>query len=296
MSEVGVRKQRKLVVTNPGDDSDDDRHRYIYKPPPLPPTPAPPIPAPLSTRVRRGPPSHPSSLSSPSSTSDPARDESIQSTPPPSTPGLVQEEPSPDRTDIRSFPRPHIRPATPKEPVADHVLILVTTDSEHYVNVDISGAPNPAFIRECVFTKVCGFLLNIFAEEDQAHFAIYRTEIGSFATSDALSDDRLFDLCREYGDAKGSLKLLVSHSSARVHEPLPPRPTSALSRRQARLYLHLFPSPMLPSSPVLDPAPAPVPTPCLPPARTSMARHLVTMQTPSAIRMGLWYPTATAAQ
>ncbi|KAJ6519735.1 MAP kinase [Mycena sanguinolenta] len=220
MSEVGGRRQRKmqLVVVNPNEDSDDG-HPYIYKPPPLPPTPAP-----LSTRVRRYPPSHPSSLSSPSSTSDPARDESIQSTPPPSTPGLVQEEPSPDRTDIRSFPRPHIRPASPKEPVADHVLILVTTDSEHYVNVDISGATNPAFIRECVFTK-----LNIFAEEDQAHFSIYRTEIGSFATSDALGDDRLFDLCREFGDQKGSLKLLVSHSSARVHEPLPPRPTSALS-------------------------------------------------------------------
>ncbi|KAJ7783696.1 MAP kinase [Mycena maculata] len=109
--------------------------------------------------------------------------------------------------------------------VSDRVLILVTADSERYVNVDISGAANPAFIRECVFTK-----LNIFDEEDQSHFSIYRTEIGSFAIGDALSDEKLFELCRELGDEKGSLKLLVSHSSARVHEPPPAlRPASSLS-------------------------------------------------------------------
>ncbi|KAJ7900257.1 MAP kinase [Mycena olivaceomarginata] len=136
----------------------------------------------------------------------------------------LAEESSPDRAHIGAFPRPPIRPPTPKDPVADRVLILVTADSERYVNVDISGATNPAFIRERVFTK-----LNIFDEEDQAHFSIYRTEIGSFATSDALSGDRLFDLCREFGDDKGSLKLLVSHSSAHVQEPPPPRPPSALS-------------------------------------------------------------------
>ncbi|CAK5280497.1 unnamed protein product [Mycena citricolor] len=107
--------------------------------------------------------------------------------------------------------------------VADRVLILVTADSERYVNVDISGASNPAFIRERVFTK-----LNIYDDEDQSYFSIYRTEIGSLATSDALSDEKLFSLCRDFGDEKGSLKLLVSHSSARVHEPLPPL-NSALS-------------------------------------------------------------------
>ncbi|KAJ6621648.1 hypothetical protein B0H10DRAFT_2016874 [Mycena sp. CBHHK59/15] len=98
--------------------------------------------------------------------------------------------------------------------VSDRVLILVTADSERYVNVDISGATNPAFIRECVFTK-----LNIFDEEDQSHFSIYRTEIGSFAIGEALRDEKLFDLCRELGDDKGSLKLL----------PSPPRSSSSLS-------------------------------------------------------------------
>ncbi|KAJ6575023.1 hypothetical protein B0H19DRAFT_623877 [Mycena capillaripes] len=219
MSEAGRKPRRvqKLFVANPGSDSDDDpKPYYRYNPPPLPPAPAP-----LSTRVPRYPPSHPSSLSSPSSTSDPAHDDSTQSTPPPSTPGLGQDDLGPDRSDIRAFPRPRIRPPSPKEPAPDRLLILVTGDSERYVGVDITDAPNPAFIRECVFTK-----LNIH-DDDQAHFSIYRTEIGSFAIGDALSDDRLFELCRERGDDKGSLKLLVSHSSARVHEP--PLPPPALS-------------------------------------------------------------------
>lgn len=42
---------------------------------------------------------------------------------------------------------------SPTDP-ADRILILVTADSERYVNVDITGAKNPGFIRECVFTKV----------------------------------------------------------------------------------------------------------------------------------------------
>ncbi|KAJ6604566.1 MAP kinase [Mycena vulgaris] len=269
MSEAGRKPRRvQLFVANPGSDSSDDEgarpypypNLYRYHPPPLPPTPSP-----LTTRVPHYPSSHPS-LSSPSSTSSPAQDES---TPPPSTPGVSQPAldlladtptdlppfPYPDRTEsatdkprpLRTTPfnlRPRPLAASPRRPtssptastpdsysshtsnstVSDRVLILVTADSERYVNVDISGATNPAFIRECVFTK-----LNIFDEEDQLHFSIYRTEIGSFAIGDALTDDKLFDLCRELGDEKGSLKLLVSHSSARVHEPPPTRPSGSLS-------------------------------------------------------------------
>ncbi|KAF7337901.1 Pkinase-domain-containing protein [Mycena venus] len=112
-------------------------------------------------------------------------------------------------------------------PTARRQILLVTADSERYINVDISGATNPAFIRERVFTK-----LNIYDEEDQARFSIYRTELGSYATSNALSDDHLFDLCRELGDGKGTLKLLVSHSSARVHEPPLRPPERPLSDQQ----------------------------------------------------------------
>ncbi|OBZ79437.1 hypothetical protein A0H81_00826 [Grifola frondosa] len=95
----------------------------------------------------------------------------------------------------------------------EKVIVLVTADAEKFNTVDITGAMTPAFIRERIFTK-----LQI-SDEDQSRFSIYPTEIGMFATGDALSDEELFDLYRERGDANGSLKLLVSYTSAPVHEP-----------------------------------------------------------------------------
>jgi len=59
------------------------------------------------------------------------------------------------------------------------------------------------------------------SDENQAHFSIYRTEVGSFAIGDALVDEHLFELCRDYGDAYASLKFMVSHTSAAVHESPP---------------------------------------------------------------------------
>ena len=56
------------------------------------------------------------------------------------------------------------------------------------------------------------------SDENQAHFSIYRTEVGSFAIGDALADEHLFELCRDHGDAYASLKFMVSHTSAAVHE------------------------------------------------------------------------------
>ena len=56
------------------------------------------------------------------------------------------------------------------------------------------------------------------SDEDQTKFAIYRTEIGQFAIGSALTDEELFDLYRDRGDQTGNLKLLVSHTSATVHE------------------------------------------------------------------------------
>jgi mitogen-activated protein kinase kinase kinase len=49
--------------------------------------------------------------------------------------------------------------------------------------------------------------------------------MGAYAIGDALTDEKLFPLCRDQGDAKGSLKFFVSHSSAQVHEK-PLRPSS----------------------------------------------------------------------
>nr|WCD39453.1 Ste11-1 [Ganoderma boninense]VWO94206.1 STE/STE11/BCK1 protein kinase [Ganoderma boninense] len=97
----------------------------------------------------------------------------------------------------------------------EKVIVLVTTDAENLHVVDITGAMTPAFIRERIFTK-----LQI-SDEDQAKFAIYRTEIGQFAIGDALTDDELFGLYKDFGDQTGQLKLLVSHTSASVHEPGP---------------------------------------------------------------------------
>ena len=56
------------------------------------------------------------------------------------------------------------------------------------------------------------------SDENQAHFSIYRTEVGSYAIGDALTDEHLFELCRDHGDAYASLKFMVSHTSAAVHE------------------------------------------------------------------------------
>jgi hypothetical protein len=100
-------------------------------------------------------------------------------------------------------------------PLPDKIVILVTVDAERYVNVDISAAPNSACVRELVFSK-----LNIFDDETMSQFSIYQTEIGAkFVIGDALTDEGLFELCKDQGDSKGSLKLLVSHSSVDVHEP-----------------------------------------------------------------------------
>lgn len=108
--------------------------------------------------------------------------------------------------------------------VSDKVLIVVTTDSDWYVTVDISSAKSAAVIRECIFNK-----LNIL-DEDQFHFSIYQTEMGAFAIGDALTDEKLFSLCHQQGDTKGSLKFFVSHSSAAVHEqPLRPRSPTAVT-------------------------------------------------------------------
>ncbi|KAF9076192.1 hypothetical protein BDP27DRAFT_1414728 [Rhodocollybia butyracea] len=244
MSEAVRARQRVFHVTNRGSDSESSdeeapvqNQKYSLSLPPQT-RPGPPLTTNISRGTKNKPERH--SPSSPSSASSPA----VEDTPPPSTPGvsgnsidLTADDPHIVSSYDPPAPRPHMfglfkfnrqpkRPSTsPTVSTADdRILILVTADSERYVNVEITGARSPAFIRECVFTK-----LNIYDEEDQARFSIYQTEIGAYATSEALSDDRLFELCRTMGDGRGTLKFLVSHSSATVHEqplhpvrPLPP--------------------------------------------------------------------------
>ncbi|KAI0800997.1 hypothetical protein C8Q74DRAFT_459762 [Fomes fomentarius] len=317
---VGRRPQprRVLVVSNRSSSDEDVGHptpepRTIYQNHPPRPLPVPSRPTPstehfpharnesgpnsnimptplLTNSLYRSPRSVHSNPSSPSSASSPA----VESTPPPSTPGLstiqVNEEGTgtfrqemftpmvaKDRHEntaqtsrLRQFVRSQApaqsherrcsssgsRPATsptvstsdPYLPTPPHVyrsnpmekvIVLVTTDAENFHIVDITGALTPAFIRERIFTK-----LQI-SDEDQSKFSIYRTEINQFAIGDALTDEELFALYKDRGDSSGTLKLLVSHSSAYVHEPLyDPAPTSTVNT---------IPPPVLPQGILCEP-------------------------------------------
>ncbi|KAI9512819.1 hypothetical protein F5148DRAFT_647230 [Russula earlei] len=110
-----------------------------------------------------------------------------------------------------------------RSPPLDRSLtrIFVTGDSDQYYTVDITGFRDAAFIKELIFSK-----LRI-EDEEQSRYSIYRTEIGAYALGDALPDEQLYELCRDHGDAKGSLKFLVANSSAVVHERNRPSPTTS---------------------------------------------------------------------
>ena len=64
--------------------------------------------------------------------------------------------------------------------------------------------------------------LNIYDDDELYPYAIYKTEISSFAIGEALSNERLFNLCRDLGDAKGNLKFYVSQSSVPVNSSSTP--------------------------------------------------------------------------
>ncbi len=117
---------------------------------------------------------------------------------------------------------PMIRPQTP----LPTIRIVVTTDGERYTVVDISGAPDGPWIRRRILSKVADHLHEILpsrtdhhpsiklaiAEQLYPQYSIYPSEVGAFALGGALSDRRLFALCRESGNPSGSLKFFVSPS------------------------------------------------------------------------------------
>ncbi|KAJ7596945.1 MAP kinase [Mycena floridula] len=200
---------------------------------PPPSTPAVSAPAPVVDLVSDVTPA-PESLTDPYSTArnDAAQLSASRSGKFPQTFKSLPKASPYNRSPTVSSPK---RPSTSPTDGADRTLILVTGDSERYVNVDITGARNPSFIRECVFSK-----LNIFEEADQSNFSIYQTEIGTSAIGDALTDQRLFELCRELGDAKGTLKLLVMHSSVPVYNSQS-RPTFSRSPTVTTIPPPVFP-------------------------------------------------------
>ncbi|KIM48289.1 hypothetical protein M413DRAFT_440009 [Hebeloma cylindrosporum] len=233
--------RKRYYVVNPGSgDSDDakDDHRHYSRPP--------------QQQQHRPSPSQPNLLT----TTDLARPPlSPDTTPSPSTPPHPKPLPIPDpdplppatsrkgkflqtlkapfgsrplrsaAPDPNSPRRPRTSPTitTPDSSIstpASEKVIFVTSDSERYVTVDVSGAKTAVQIRELILTK-----LNIFDDDEHRPYAIYQTEIGSYAIGDALTSDRLLTLCRDHGDSKGTLKFFVSHSSAPVHEPSTPLQT-----------------------------------------------------------------------
>jgi hypothetical protein len=60
------------------------------------------------------------------------------------------------------------------------------------------------------FLMICLKLL--IPEQLFPQYSIYPSEVGSYAIGGALSDRRLFALCRESGNPSGDLKFYVSES------------------------------------------------------------------------------------
>lgn len=103
----------------------------------------------------------------------------------------------------------------------DGLLICVSTDSDpDRLNiVPLSGVKSAASIRESIYQG------SKLPDDDQAHYSIYRTEIGSKAVGEPLSDEHLHELIRTQADPKGSLKFFVSRSpKARDLTPKFPTP------------------------------------------------------------------------
>ncbi|KAF6766134.1 STE/STE11 protein kinase [Ephemerocybe angulata] len=121
------------------------------------------------------------------------------------------------------------------------ICVRMDWDPDRLIILDLSVAKTPASIRECIFSKVAlVFSLHArdhlnsppvtqckIADDDQAFFSIYRTEIGSSALGEPLSDERLQELIRKFGDSIGSLKFFVSRTPA-VHAPPPQIPPPLL--------------------------------------------------------------------
>ncbi|KAG8929696.1 hypothetical protein FRC01_003918 [Tulasnella sp. 417] len=116
----------------------------------------------------------------------------------------------------------------PREPV-DKLIITVTPDAETHFIVDITGAPDAAFIRKRMFSK-----LRI-PDDDHENYQIYRTDLGEAALGDPVTDDQLMIYCGAWADAKGTLRFLIQHA------PTAPPPqlqfvaptTAAMEREQA---------------------------------------------------------------
>ncbi|KAG8899296.1 hypothetical protein FRC00_001634, partial [Tulasnella sp. 408] len=85
-------------------------------------------------------------------------------------------------------------------------LIITVTNDENDVTVDITGAGDAAFIRNCMFSK-----LRI-TDGDYKNHQIYRVKPGQAVLGDPVTDDQLMKYCGTRADAKGTLKFRVQRA------------------------------------------------------------------------------------
>jgi len=102
------------------------------------------------------------------------------------------------------------------------VRIIVSSDAERYITVDITGAQDGSFIRGRIYSKVSCYgyhpphnhwnpsvKLSI-PDGQQLEYSIYPSEIGAFAIGGSLTDTQLFELCHGHDDSSGTLTFFVS--------------------------------------------------------------------------------------
>lgn len=109
-----------------------------------------------------------------------------------------------------SVPPTHALPAIPQHGSSysansklGYVRLQVTVDNENFSVVDVSGVTTSEAIMERVFSKLR------FRDDDHPSLTMFRTDIGETPDVTPVGKDRLFDLCKAEGDAKGGLKFLV---------------------------------------------------------------------------------------
>ncbi|KAJ9125094.1 hypothetical protein QFC22_000047 [Naganishia vaughanmartiniae] len=104
---------------------------------------------------------------------------------------------------LPAIPQHGTSSAAPVNPKLGFVRLQVTVDNENFSVVDVSGVGTSEAIMERVFSKLR------FRDDDHPSLAMFRTDIGETPETTPVGKDKLFELCRTDGDAKGGLKFLV---------------------------------------------------------------------------------------
>ncbi|KAF8752790.1 Guanine nucleotide exchange factor for Ras-like small GTPases [Rhizoctonia solani] len=143
-------------------------------------------------------------------------------------------------------------PAGQPKAFSRKLLIVVTTDGEKYVVVDVSAANTGMAIKEKIMTAVK------IPDRERSQYLIFRTEIGEYIVGDALNSELLYKTCVEHGDSKGNLKLIVVNRTAIKAMP---RTVSLLSDMRSPSMLLLTGQGQGPGTGLPTPSPSPGPGP-----------------------------------